>query len=61
MLFKDVTNDTDSVSLVLEVVGAVSQSGLVHTARNEGSSRQGIATHCEFQYISALRIRSVIR
>ena len=41
-------NDTDSVSLVLGVVGAVSQSELVHTARNEASSRQGIATHCEF-------------
>ena len=26
-------NNTDSVSLVLVVVGAVSQSGLVHTAK----------------------------
>ena len=45
MLFKGVK---------LEVVGAVPQSVLVHTARNEASSRQGIATHSELQYISVM-------
>ena len=54
MLCKGVqTTHTDIVSLVLEVVGAVSQSGLVHTARNEASSRQGIATHSELQSVQS--------